>query len=109
MKSEIFLFLYRYNLYLYIPSNETQSRLDKNITISGSIDLQLGGNYILALMKSPTSGQISATSYVITEPNSVHMLWLLPQYIVITIGEVMFSVTGLEFSFAQVRKYTYIM
>jgi dipeptide/tripeptide permease len=29
------------------------------------------------------------------------MLWLLPQYIIITMGEVMFSVTGLEFSFTQ--------
>lgn len=29
------------------------------------------------------------------------MLWQLPQYIVITAGEVMFSVTGLEFSFTQ--------
>jgi solute carrier family 15 (oligopeptide transporter), member 1 len=29
------------------------------------------------------------------------MLWLLPQYIIITMGEVMFSVTGLEFAFTQ--------
>lgn len=29
------------------------------------------------------------------------MLWLLPQYIIMTMGEVMFSVTGLEFSFTQ--------
>jgi dipeptide/tripeptide permease len=38
----------------------------------------------------------------ITEPNSLHMLWLIPQYFVITMGEVLFSVTGLEFSFTQV-------
>lgn len=37
----------------------------------------------------------------ITPPNNVHMMWLLPQYIVLTMGEVMFSVTGLEFSFTQ--------
>lgn len=29
------------------------------------------------------------------------MLWLIPQYVVMTMGEVMFSVTGLEFSYAQ--------
>lgn len=33
--------------------------------------------------------------------NSMNMLWLLPQYIVMTLGEVMFSVTGLSFSYAQ--------
>jgi solute carrier family 15 oligopeptide transporter 1 len=29
------------------------------------------------------------------------MLWLLPQFIVMTMGEIMFSITGLEFSFTQ--------
>ena len=29
------------------------------------------------------------------------MLWLFPQYIVMTLGEVMYSVTGLHFSFSQ--------
>ena len=38
----------------------------------------------------------------VTEPNSMHMLWLIPQYFVMTLGEVMFSVTGLEFSYSQV-------
>lgn len=38
---------------------------------------------------------------IITPPNSVHILWLIPQYVVMTMGEVMFSVTGLEFSFTQ--------
>ena len=32
----------------------------------------------------------------------MHMLWLIPQYFVMTMGEVMFSITGLEFSFTQV-------
>lgn len=39
--------------------------------------------------------------HTLAEPNSIHMLWLIPQYVVITLGEVMFSVTGLEFSFSQ--------
>lgn len=29
------------------------------------------------------------------------MLWLIPQYVVMTLGEVMYSITGLEFSFTQ--------
>lgn len=38
---------------------------------------------------------------VVVRPNSVNMLWQMPQFTVITIGEVLFSVTGLEFSYSQ--------
>lgn len=36
------------------------------------------------------------------QPNSVHMALQIPQYFLITTGEVMFSVTGLQFSYSQV-------
>ncbi|KAM3720417.1 Peptide transporter [Dirofilaria immitis] len=39
--------------------------------------------------------------YTVVRPNTVSMLWQLPQFFVITIGEVLFSVTGLEFSYSQ--------
>lgn len=39
--------------------------------------------------------------YLLTSENTVHMMWLLPQYIVITVGEIIFSITGLEFSYSQ--------
>lgn len=62
--------------------------------------------------------------HTIASPNSIHMckfniwdfsnwgyqfylfnfhciVWLLPQYVVITAAEIMFSVTGLEFSYSQ--------
>ncbi|GLH14543.1 Peptide transporter family 1 [Gryllus bimaculatus] len=39
--------------------------------------------------------------HTITSENKVHMLWLIPQYVVMTMGEVMFSITGLEFSYSQ--------
>lgn len=29
------------------------------------------------------------------------MFWIIPQFIVMTLGEVMYSVTGLEFSYSQ--------
>ncbi|XP_040440361.1 solute carrier family 15 member 1 [Falco naumanni] len=34
-------------------------------------------------------------------PNTVHMAWQIPQYFILTCAEVVFSVTGLEFSYAQ--------
>ncbi|KAJ8255438.1 hypothetical protein GJAV_G00204880 [Gymnothorax javanicus] len=33
--------------------------------------------------------------------NDVHIAWLIPQYVILTAGEVMFSITGLEFSYSQ--------
>ncbi|RVE75247.1 hypothetical protein OJAV_G00015210 [Oryzias javanicus] len=35
------------------------------------------------------------------EPNSFSMAWQIPQYFLLTVGEVVFSVTGLEFSYSQ--------
>ena len=38
---------------------------------------------------------------MITMASTIHLLWLIPQYVVITAGEVMYSITGLEFSYSQ--------
>uniref|UniRef100_A0A8C2JQB9 Solute carrier family 15 member 1a n=1 Tax=Cyprinus carpio TaxID=7962 RepID=A0A8C2JQB9_CYPCA len=38
------------------------------------------------------------------KPNSVHMALQIPQYFLTTTGEVMFSVTGLQFSYSQAPK-----
>ncbi|XP_041115916.1 solute carrier family 15 member 1-like [Polyodon spathula] len=35
------------------------------------------------------------------QPNTIHMAWQIPQYFLMTCGEVVFSVTGLEFSYSQ--------
>ncbi|KAL3998467.1 POT family protein [Acanthocheilonema viteae] len=39
--------------------------------------------------------------YTVVRSNTVSILWQLPQFFVITVGEVLFSVTGLEFSYSQ--------
>ena len=41
----------------------------------------------------------------VTPPNSIHILWQVPQYFIMTVAEVMFSVTGLQFSFTQVNYF----
>lgn len=63
------------------------------------IKLKMGGVYTVQTYASKDLNQ--AGMVTVTTPNSMHILWLIPQYIIITMGEVMFSVTGLEFAFTQ--------
>jgi dipeptide/tripeptide permease len=46
-------------------------------------------------------GYGDATVIELISENSVSLLWQLPQYFCLTVGEVLFSVTGLEFSYSQ--------
>lgn len=62
--------------------------------------LRHGGVYSLIIGRE-RNGNIVTKMIEITEPNSMSILWLIPQYVVMTLGEVMFSVTGLEFSYSQ--------
>ncbi|CAL8267515.1 unnamed protein product [Lota lota] len=61
--------------------------------------LDFGASYTFILMKE--EGRIVARSLEDVKANNVHIAWQIPQYLLITIGEVMFSVTGLEFSYSQ--------
>ncbi|KAM6934037.1 solute carrier family 15 member 1 [Xenentodon cancila] len=63
-----------------------------------------GSSYTFFIPSTLTFGpscQESITSAEDIKPNSVHMALQIPQYFFITAGEVMFSVTGLEFSYSQ--------
>lgn len=64
------------------------------------VELLLGGVYTL-VVNGNSSDNLKLKTHLITSPNSFHMLWLIPQYIIMTAGEVMFSVTGLEFAYSQ--------
>ncbi|KAM7348686.1 yin isoform 2-T2 [Cochliomyia hominivorax] len=65
-----------------------------------NITVRPGGVYVLMVNGNKKEG-FNFQTHVITEPNSVHMLWQLPQIVVLTAAEIMFSITGLEFSFTQ--------
>ncbi|XP_017074940.1 peptide transporter family 1 isoform X3 [Drosophila eugracilis] len=69
---------------------------DQNLT---QLELRAGGVY--ALLIGQSHGTFVSRQIEVTSPNSMHMLWLVPQYVVMTLGEVMFSVTGLGFSYSQ--------
>ena len=42
--------------------------------------------------------------YEVITPNSGHIFWLLPKYIVVTVGEILFSITSMEFAYSQAPK-----
>ncbi|XP_050583059.1 peptide transporter family 1 isoform X2 [Bombus affinis] len=69
------------------------------ILVKKDVRLRLGGVY--TVVGSVIGEEAMANVVTVTEPNSMHILWLIPQYVIITMGEVMFSVTGLEFAFTQ--------
>lgn len=73
-----------------------------NKTTGIKVLLEVGGVYTLLLNEEAKSpGKFKSHLFTITQPNSMSILWLIPQYVVMTLGEVMFSVTGLEFSYSQ--------
>ena len=68
-------------------------------------------NLVWALMNSAeinndlVTFQIEVFVQTVLPDNAVHMFWLLPQYILLTMGEIMFSITSLAFAFTQVTIY----
>ncbi|XP_037345392.2 solute carrier family 15 member 1 [Pungitius pungitius] len=69
-----------------------------------SRDFGFGSSYTFFIPSTFVFGPNCQESVTVAEdikPNSVHMALQIPQYFFITVGEVMFSVTGLEFSYSQ--------
>nr|CAH7727461.1 unnamed protein product [Callosobruchus chinensis] len=60
---------------------------------------KLGGTYTVLIGKE--NGALNSTEIEVTPPNDIHILWLMPQYVIITAGEIMFCITGFEFSYSQ--------
>lgn len=61
-----------------------------------------GGVFTTVIQPNPDKkDELIAKKYTDVRPKSISMLWQIPQYITITAGEVLFSITGLEFAYSQ--------
>jgi len=81
-----------------IDPNEYDVYLNE-ILLDKNVPFKSGGVYtVVGVVMSKTA---EGKTVVVTSPNTLHMAWMLPQYIIITMAEVMFSVTGLQFAFTQ--------
>uniref|UniRef100_H2Y3X7 Uncharacterized protein n=1 Tax=Ciona savignyi TaxID=51511 RepID=H2Y3X7_CIOSA len=69
-----------------------------NRLYEGSVDVGVGGVYTVVLIADQWLQNITIHHM---NPNNINIAWMLPQYFVITVGEVFLSITGLEFSYTQ--------
>ncbi|XP_063790117.1 solute carrier family 15 member 2 [Pseudophryne corroboree] len=64
--------------------------------------LDFGGAYTAVLRnRDEIEKEINAVVVEDVTANSFHVAWQIPQYFLLSAGEVMFSITGLEFSYSQ--------
>ncbi|XP_006036704.2 solute carrier family 15 member 2 isoform X1 [Alligator sinensis] len=68
-----------------------------------SLDLGLldfGASYTVVIINA-SGNTLNAWKSEDIKANHIHLAWQLPQYLLISAGEVMFSITGLAFSYSQ--------
>eukprot|EP00055_Hartaetosiga_balthica_P013406 m.68744 g.68744 ORF g.68744 m.68744 type:complete len:809 (+) comp8256_c1_seq1:40-2466(+) len=70
-----------------------------------TLELQDGGDYSFPIVWNGTAITSSGADLIVdVPPNAIPVLNQLPQYIIMTCGEILFSVTGLELAFAEAPK-----
>ncbi|NXX60702.1 S15A1 protein, partial [Scopus umbretta] len=82
-------------------------RNDKIMAISNSMHCSVTskafgfGSAYTVVINECSGGTLDVAYSEDIPPNTVHMAWQIPQYFILTCAEVVFSVTGLEFSYSQ--------
>ncbi|XP_036396014.1 solute carrier family 15 member 1-like [Megalops cyprinoides] len=92
--------------YSQIPEGKTTFTIKNDAGDTCEFTMTLGfGSSFTVLIPSTFKWDQNCTSTIEPimdiKPNTFHMAWQIPQYFLMTTGEVVFSVTGLEFSYSQ--------
>ncbi|GMR53789.1 hypothetical protein PMAYCL1PPCAC_23984, partial [Pristionchus mayeri] len=101
------------NTYQLVTSNASDDtsyiEIKLPIISDGKIDLRYGKNLIYRKVIEFGMGSVLVAYFEgtemkllnVVEENGMNLLWTIPQYILITMGEILISVTGLEFAYSQ--------
>lgn len=77
------------------------SSANGDISGSGRGVVRAGGVYVLCVRER--LGRLdTAVLHAPNPPNELNLAWIVPQYVLVSMAEIMFAVSGLEFSFTQV-------
>ncbi|XP_078259419.1 solute carrier family 15 member 2 [Rhinoraja longicauda] len=63
--------------------------------------LDFGAAYTIVTDVVPGEGRLKIWKTEDIRANTIHIAWQIPQYVLMSAGEVMFSITGVEFSYSQ--------
>ncbi|KJE93139.1 hypothetical protein CAOG_08746 [Capsaspora owczarzaki ATCC 30864] len=83
------------------------SSVTGDVVAESAGDISLGDGAVMVVVltgdstASDPASPLKVTTFTYVEPKDVSMMLQLPQYIVMTAAEVLFSITGLEFAYSQ--------
>ncbi|XP_060774015.1 solute carrier family 15 member 1-like [Neoarius graeffei] len=97
---------FEFSNYTQCPEGNTTFIISDNTKqlCAYSMILGFGSSYTLLIPSTFNFGPDCGSTIQQIEdikPNTIPMAWQIPQYFLMTCGEVMFSITGLEFSYSQ--------
>lgn len=69
--------------------------------VTDRLQLESGSVSTLLVRQRPAAAGYDVSVVQLTAPNSVHMLWMLPQYALLAAGEAIMGVTGMLFAYSE--------
>ena len=87
------------DFYQFVYKNNVLNLSSSDNNTEEKVKIGFGGFY--TLVGSIDENEVHVKLHELIAPNTVNIFWLVPQYFFITVAEIMFSITGLEFAFTQ--------